>query len=66
MPLTQGQLADHLGITAIHTNRVLRVFRESRIATVREGMVTIHDLPALVRIARPLLDPYERSRAEYG
>jgi len=41
MPLTQVQLADHLGITAIHVNRVLKTFRESGIVTVRAGRVII-------------------------
>src|SRR5882757_335542 len=41
MPLTQGQLADHLGITAVHVNRVLKEFRDNRIVTVRDGYVSI-------------------------
>jgi CRP-like cAMP-binding protein len=65
MPLTQAQLADHLGITAVHVNRVLKSFRESRIVTVRDGRVCIADLEALTRIAAPLLDPYERVTQEY-
>ena len=65
MPLTQIQLADHLGVTAIHVNRVLKVFRESGIASVRDGRVTIHDLDRLTRIAFPLLDIYERATPEY-
>jgi CRP/FNR family transcriptional regulator, anaerobic regulatory protein len=65
MPLTQVQLADHLGITAIHVNRVLRVFRESGLAQVRDGEVSILDLERLAAIARPLLDPYQRSSPHY-
>ena len=65
MPLTQIQLADHLGVTAIHVNRVLKVFREDGIASVRDGVVTIHDLDRLSRIAFPLLDVYERATPEY-
>ncbi len=37
MPLTQRQLADHLGLTAIHVNRVLKAFREREIVVVRGG-----------------------------
>jgi CRP-like cAMP-binding protein len=65
MPLTQIQLADHLGITAVHVNRVLKTFREGGIASVRDGFVTILDLERLTRIAFPLLDPYERATPEY-
>jgi CRP/FNR family transcriptional regulator len=65
MPLTQAQLADHLGITAIHLNRVLRVFRDRGIVTVRDGRVAITNLPELARAAEPLLDPYERTAREY-
>lgn len=65
MPLTQAQLADHLGITAIHVNRVLRSFRENGIVTVRDGRVRILDLPRLSAIAAPLLDIYERSSPYY-
>jgi CRP/FNR family transcriptional regulator len=60
MPLTQGQLADHLGITAIHVNRVLKEFRNSGVATVRDGRVVISNFDTLNRRAEPLLDTYER------
>jgi CRP-like cAMP-binding protein len=65
LPLTQSQLSDYLGITAIHVNRVLRALREKGIVTVRDGAVTIHDLPRLTEIAEPLLDPYERRSPDY-
>jgi CRP/FNR family transcriptional regulator, anaerobic regulatory protein len=65
MPMTQAQLADHLGITAVHVNRVLRSFRERGIVSVRDGKVTITDLDALSRHAAPLLDTYEKSTAQY-
>ena len=55
MPLTQSQLADHLGITAVHVNRVLKEFRDSGVLTVRNGQVQISDLEALVQRAAPLL-----------
>jgi CRP-like cAMP-binding protein len=65
MPLTQAQLADHLGITSIHVNRVLRNFREQGMVTVRDGTVTINDLERLTACAYALLDRYERSTPEY-
>jgi CRP/FNR family transcriptional regulator, anaerobic regulatory protein len=66
MPLTQSQLADHLGLTAVHVNRVLKTFREAGIVTVREGCVDIADLDRLAQRASPLLDVYERGRSAYG
>ena len=65
MPLTQGQLADHLGITAVHVNRVLKEFRDKRIVTVRDGQVTISDLDGLAHRAIPLLDTHERTNPAY-
>jgi CRP/FNR family transcriptional regulator, anaerobic regulatory protein len=65
MPLTQGQLADHLGVTAIHVNRVLKNFREQDIVLIRDGTVSIRNFDGLMRIAGPLLDPYERTTPEY-
>jgi CRP/FNR family transcriptional regulator, anaerobic regulatory protein len=65
LPLTQTQIADHLGITPVHVNRTLRVFREGGIVTIRDGEVTIADLEELARRAYPLLDAYERKTPEY-
>ena len=65
MPLTQTQLADHLGITSVHMNRVLKEFRDSGIVTVRNGQVQISDLDSLVQRAAPLLDIYERTNEAY-
>src|ERR1700722_19704285 len=65
MPIKQAQLADHLGITPVHVNRVLKSFRESGIVSVRDGKVTIHDLAALSDRAAPLLDTYEKSTKQY-
>lgn len=42
-PLNQHLLADALGLTAIHLNRVLRVLREQRLMTFRAGRVVFHD-----------------------
>jgi DNA-binding transcriptional regulator LsrR (DeoR family) len=66
MPLTQGQLADHLGITAVHVNRVLKEFRDSGVVTVRDGRVSIADLGSLAVRAAPLLDAYELTDAAYA
>jgi CRP/FNR family transcriptional regulator, anaerobic regulatory protein len=65
MPLTQSQLADHLGITAVHVNRVLKEFREAGIVTVRDGHVMIADMDKLADRASSLLDVHERASAAY-
>jgi CRP/FNR family transcriptional regulator len=65
MPLTQVELADHLGITAVHVSRVLKDFRDSGIVAVRDGRVTIANLEMLAHRASALLDPYERATAAY-
>ncbi|WP_171070351.1 Crp/Fnr family transcriptional regulator [Methylobacterium terricola] len=65
LPMTQEQIGDHLGISNVHVNRVLRAFREDGLVTMRGRRVTIGDLDALVRIAAPLLDISERERPEF-
>ncbi len=50
-PLNQYVLADALGLSAIHVNRVLRVLRERGLLTVKSGSVLIHDLQGLGKIA---------------
>ncbi len=50
-PLSQYVLADALGLSAIHINRVLRQLRERELLTVRQGKVTIHDLNGLRKLS---------------
>ncbi len=50
-PLSQYLIADALGLTAIHVNRVLRGLREAGIVTLRKDRVTIHDRVRLMEIA---------------
>ena len=50
-PLTQYHLADALGLSAIHVNRVLRQLRERAVVTFRNGHVTFHDYGGLVDLA---------------
>jgi CRP-like cAMP-binding protein len=50
-PLTQYHLADALGLSAVHVNRVLRQLRESGLATFRDGHVTFDDYRGLVELA---------------
>ena len=50
-PLNQYVIADALGLSAIHVNRVLRELRELNLLTVKTGKVIIHDLPGLRKLA---------------
>lgn len=50
-PLTQYHLADALGLSAIHVNRVLRQLRESGLVTFRDGHVTFNNYDQLVERA---------------
>jgi len=50
-PLTQYHLADALGLSAIHVNRVLRRLREDGLVTFRDGFVTLDDYKGLVALA---------------
>jgi CRP-like cAMP-binding protein len=47
-PLSQYMLADSMGLSAVHVNRVLRELREDGLVTFQQGKVTIHDLHRLV------------------
>ncbi|MEQ9314828.1 MAG: helix-turn-helix domain-containing protein [Henriciella sp.] len=50
-PVTQYLLADTLGLSAVHVNRVLRQLRESGLVTFGDGHVTFHDYGGLVELA---------------
>lgn len=50
-PLTQYHLADALGLSAVHVNRVLRHLRENHMVTFQKGRVTYENLAALRRLA---------------
>jgi len=50
-PLTQDLLADALGLSAVHVNRVLRHLRETGMMTFRDGSVTFDDYDRLAEFA---------------
>jgi CRP-like cAMP-binding protein len=50
-PLSQYLIADAMGLTAIHVNRVLRELRETGLLTFRHGYVKFHDLDRLAQLA---------------
>jgi CRP-like cAMP-binding protein len=47
LPLTQVDLADATGLTAVHANRMLRQLRERGLVAFRQGMVEINDWDGL-------------------
>ena len=50
-PLSQFVLADALGLTSIHVNRVLRQLRERQLLTLKSSKVLIHDLAGLRKLS---------------
>jgi CRP-like cAMP-binding protein len=46
-PLTQYHLADALGLSAVHVNRVLRHLREEGLVTFQKGRVVFDDVDRL-------------------
>jgi CRP-like cAMP-binding protein len=50
-PLTQYHLADSLGLSAVHVNRVLRHLREEGLVTFRGGRVVFDDFDRLRTLA---------------
>ena len=51
LPVTQLDLADATGLTSVHVNRMLRQLRSQGLVTFRSGVVDIHDLPGLEKLA---------------
>jgi CRP-like cAMP-binding protein len=51
MPLTQEQIGEALGITAVHANRVIRQLRQEGILEFSRGRVTILNQQALLELA---------------
>ena len=50
-PLSQYVLADALGLSAIHVNRVLRQLREMNLLTAQRGRVTIYYIAGLRKLS---------------
>ncbi|WP_243455851.1 Crp/Fnr family transcriptional regulator [Sphingosinicella sp. BN140058] len=51
LPITQTDIADACGLTAVHVNRMLRRLRDDGLMTFRAGEVVIHDWDGLVHLA---------------
>jgi CRP-like cAMP-binding protein len=50
-PLTQYHLADTLGLSAVHVNRVLRSLREAGLVSFKDGRVKFMNRAGLVKLA---------------
>jgi CRP-like cAMP-binding protein len=51
LPLTQGDIADALGLSLVHVNKRLHDLRTTGLISLKHRYVTIHDLPALEELA---------------
>ncbi len=51
LPLSQAMLADSLGMTPVHLNRVVKELRNSGAMTLQRGSLIIEDPEKLIRIA---------------
>ena len=51
LPLTQELIADVLGLSGPHTNRMIRCLRDEGLATIEGQRVVIHDLASLSALA---------------
>ena len=49
-PLNQYFMADALGLSAIHVNRVLRQLREQKLITLKAHHVVIEDVKGLMKL----------------
>jgi CRP-like cAMP-binding protein len=51
LPMTQAELADALGVSTVHVNRVLQELRAKDLVTLKGSVLTVLDWEALKRIA---------------
>jgi CRP/FNR family transcriptional regulator len=63
LPMTQEQLADHLGLTLVHVNRTLRRLREEKIVLVDRQVVIIQEIELLRELAQGLPQSVELPEA---
>jgi CRP/FNR family transcriptional regulator, anaerobic regulatory protein len=52
LPLTQSQIGDYLGLSAVHVNRVLRSLREEHVVDLEKNCVRILDIKRLMVLAQ--------------
>jgi CRP-like cAMP-binding protein len=51
MPLTQEQIGEALGITAVHANRIIKQLRQEGIVELHRGRVTVLDERKFLELA---------------
>jgi CRP-like cAMP-binding protein len=51
LPLTQVELAETLGLSAVHVNRTLQELRRQKLITLDDGRLTIQNLPILEELS---------------
>ncbi len=51
LPLTQGDLADAIGVSTVHINRVLQQLKREGLVTYGRGYIAIHDWEQLQAVA---------------
>jgi CRP-like cAMP-binding protein len=51
LPLTQELMADLLGLSTPHVNRMVRALRDEGLATVEDQRLVVHDLASLAAVA---------------
>jgi CRP-like cAMP-binding protein len=51
LPLSQLMLADSLGMTPVHLNRVLKELRQLDVMTLKRGSVRLTNMASLIQIA---------------
>ena len=49
-PITQSELAEALGISAVHVNRVIQTFRATGMLNIKRSKITLKDIEQLVQI----------------
>lgn len=64
LPITQAEVADALGLTGVHVNRVLQDLRADGLITLRSNALTVHDWERLQEIGEfdpTYLHPLEKA-----
>lgn len=51
LPLSQTDLADAIGTSSVHLNRVLQQFRRENLVSLKGGALAIHDIDRLMRLS---------------
>lgn len=63
MPLTQEQMGDMIGVSAVHVNSLIKTLRHSGIAEIERRMLVVRDRTALLDLAG--IQPWRRSQPDW-